>query len=488
MSTDCPVCGKELNDMNGTCLACGNVMQAGGAGDRLLGNRFEIDSIISSSAERRLYRAIDITHNTAVAVKAILAASLDPSDLKNIKIRFAEEERFTTASQELKELSHHGLPAIIETFSGSDPSTGREAYFTVMTFVEGKSLQKLMDERREKPMPRDRTIEYFKQTLEILKYLHTRTPPFVHGDIAEENILVDEGRVFLTGYRIVDLSASPRNDAALPGLFASEPDPSEEDPGKDVYCLGEVMYFLATGEHAEEVMPKAAVLKALREKGAGMPDYFERIVCAMLDPGAESRLVSAARALEMLKEGISKEADEMALNAYIQAREAKEKADAGPDSQGKKKDAQSSGSCDADQSKAAADKSRPSGQSSARTAGKKQAEVSAFGLSGSLREPARPSPHGAKSPHGADERKFEKIVISNLKVAEFNSWLGKHLEARYLYPSDRESAGGVIESADYQRVEMEKLSMLTTQEKEAKIELINSLLDTLEPIKQKDWD
>lgn len=476
--------------MSGTCRACGNVVQAGGdAADRLLGNRFEIDSVISSSAERLLYRAIDITHNTAVAVKAILAAALDPSDLKNIKIRFAEEEYFTTAAQELKELSHHGLPAIIETFSGIDPSTGREAYFTVMTFVEGKSLLKLMGERREKPMPRDKTIEYFRQILEILKYLHARTPPFVHGDISEKNILVDEGRVFLTGHRIADFSASQRKDVALPGLFASEPDHSEEGPEKDVYCLGAVMYFLATTEHPEEGMTQAAVLKAIRGKGSGMPEYFERIVCAMLDPRAESRLVSAVRALEMLKEGISKEADEMALKAYIQAREAKEKADGGPDSQGKKKDSQSSGSRDANQSKAAADRSRPSGQASAGMAGKTQdAEISAFGFSGPLRDPLKPHLQGGKSHHDGEERKFERIMISNLKVAEFNSWLGKHLEARYLYPSDRESAGGVIESADYQRVEMEKLSMLTTQEKEAKIELINSLLDTLEPIKQKDWE
>lgn len=498
MFTDCPVCGKQNEDKSELCRECGSSLQSQSVvNTKLLNNRFEINSVVSSSDERVLYRAVDITHNSAVAIKTFLASYMDLSDLQNIKERFAEEERFSTLAHRLTELNHHGLPRIIDSFTGNDISSGNEANFIVMTFIEGKSLEVIMKERMDKPLPPDKAMEYLRQILEILKYLHSRTPPFVHGDVTAKNILIDEGRVFLTGYRIEDFSASGQKDRVLPAVQVSESMDSMEDPGRDMFSLGALMCFLLTGKQPSEDIERAFLSKALRKINAEVPEYLEQIVSSMLDSRLDKRLTSASRALDLLREGINRDAELISLQIHQQIQESlkEEKVDDRTDSQGIKKTDAASGSLsgpDHRKDKAVGDKallSEPAKGKAARILREEPiSEPSAAMFAHHGNEPVLSSYPGARFPSEKEDKKRERIVINFLEVAEFNNWLGKHMEAKYLYPSKSENVEGVNESSDMYQMELEKLSLMTSQEKDAKIELINSLLDTFEPIRQKDED
>ncbi len=499
MSKDCPVCGKEIDDESRFCRECAGRLQSQSAANaNLLNNRFEISSIISSSAERMLYRAIDIRQNTAVAIKMFLTSHLDPSDLQNIKERFAEKERFTSLAHLLTELNHHGLPRIVDFFTGNDISSGKEAHFLVMTFIEGKSLEIIMKERMDKPLPLDKAMEYFRQILEILKYLHSRTPSFTHGDIAPRNILIDEGMVYLTGCRIVDFSAPRQKDLLFPGITGSESTKSIDDPGNDIYSLGAIMCYLLTGKYAGEDMELSSAAKALRKVNAEVPEYLDRIVCSILNAKVESRLSSASQALDMLKEGMNEDAELMSLKIHQQILESRkeEKLSAGIDSQEKKKsDASSarSGSLsglDHHKSKTADEKALANEVSRVKAARAHQeellSELSAAVPAHPGKEQAMTSFPGSRFSSETEEKRYERIVINSVKVAEFNSWLGRHMEAKHLFPSVNGKIEGTDESADQHSLELEKLALMTRKEKEAKIELINSLLDTFESIKQKE--
>jgi|GEM_PF-1666101 len=501
MFKDCPACGKKGMDESGLCRECGSSLQSLSAENtKLLNNRFEISSVVSSSAERMLYRAVDITHNSVVAVKAFLASCLDLSDLQNIKERFAEEERFSALVHCLTELNHHGLPRIIDSFTGNDPLSGKEANFIVMTFIEGKSLEEIMKERTDKPLPLDKASEYLRQILEILKYLHSRTPSFVHGDVSAKNILIDEGRVFLTGYRIADFSASGQKDRVLPLMQVSESADSPDNTEIDLFSLGAVMCYLLTGKHPTEDIERAFLSKALRKINTEVPAYMEQIVSSILDSRSEKRLTSASRALDILREGIKRDAELMSLQTLQQNQQSlkEEKVDEKADSQGKKRsDAALSGSGtlsgpDHRKDKIADNKDLPSETEKAKKARVLREmptlDKSAAVFAHQVNEPVLSSYPGARFPSEKEEKKHEKIVINFLEVAEFNNWLGKHMEAKFLFPSKSENVEGVYESSDQYRTEMEKLSLMTSQEKDAKIELINSLLDTFEPIRQKDED
>lgn len=95
----------------------------------------------------------------------------------------------------LKNLRHSYLPQVLDFIECSD------GVFTVMDFIPGKSLQKMLDEGHV--FTEKEVLKYAKQTCEALKYLHSQNPPIIHGDIKPDNIMVTpEGNICLIDFNI----------------------------------------------------------------------------------------------------------------------------------------------------------------------------------------------------------------------------------------------------------------------------------------------
>ena len=60
--------------------------------------------------------------------------------------------------------------------------------YTAMSFIPGRSLKELMEERRQ--FSQRQLIRWAMQLCSALNYLHTQTPPIIHGDIKPANIMV----------------------------------------------------------------------------------------------------------------------------------------------------------------------------------------------------------------------------------------------------------------------------------------------------------
>lgn len=96
----------------------------------------------------------------------------------------------------LKELSHTYIPQVYD-FVQEDG-----VVYTVMDFIEGESLDKLL-KRNERPSQPD-VIKWACQLLEALSYLHNRPPHgILHGDIKPANIMLrPNGDVCLIDFNI----------------------------------------------------------------------------------------------------------------------------------------------------------------------------------------------------------------------------------------------------------------------------------------------
>ncbi|MCR4807031.1 MAG: protein kinase [Lachnospiraceae bacterium] len=164
----------------------------------------------------------------------------------------------------LKGLTHTYIPQVYDFVQEND------AVYTVMDYIEGESLDKLI-KRGEIP-DQKKVIRWACQLLEALAYLHSRPPHgILHGDIKPANIMLrPNGDVCLIDYNIA--LALGEDGAVRVGYSRGYASPehygytyaSEKSSGRvfldvrsDIYSLGATLYHLISGhkpaENAEEV-------------------------------------------------------------------------------------------------------------------------------------------------------------------------------------------------------------------------------------------
>lgn len=115
--------------------------------------------------------------------------------LKKIKGSASSIQDFRTEVDILKNLRHSYLPQVIDFIESP------EGIYTVMDFIPGKSLQKMLDEKYK--FTEKEVIKYARQICEALAYLHKQTPPIIHGDIKPDNIMITpSGNVCLIDFNI----------------------------------------------------------------------------------------------------------------------------------------------------------------------------------------------------------------------------------------------------------------------------------------------
>ena len=157
-------------------------------GSEILDNRYEIISTIETSSHRGcLYKVSDRRLRCIAAIRKILPS---PGQLETPD---EAEQGFICEANLLFNLHHSGLPKVSDFFTGPDPDTGGTAYYLVMTFIEGKSLEAIMQDRGNKPLSEEEVKIYFRQILDILSFLNSRIPPVIYQDMKPSNLVI-QGR------------------------------------------------------------------------------------------------------------------------------------------------------------------------------------------------------------------------------------------------------------------------------------------------------
>jgi eukaryotic-like serine/threonine-protein kinase len=198
--------------------------------------RYEIASVIGSGGMGVVFKGFDTELNRPVAIK-VLASHLAHSGAA--RQRFAREARAAAA------IVHEHVVAI------HNVETDGEFPFLVMQYVRGESLQARID--RGGPLTAKEILRIGIQMAAGLAAAHAQG--VVHRDIKPANILLEEGveRVLLTDFGL----ARTVDDASLThtGIVAGTPhymspeqaSGDETDYRTDLFSLGSVLYFMATG-------------------------------------------------------------------------------------------------------------------------------------------------------------------------------------------------------------------------------------------------
>jgi len=154
----------------------------------------------------------------------------------------------------LKNLDHENIVKYIDE--------GMKSVFLVMKYIEGVPLTKV---GRMEPK---KALRVFRQVMSAVAYLHERG--YVHGDIKSGNILLErEDRPVLIDFGTAEhisyeqsMTRNPR--PRTPDWIAPEENEGILTPETDIYHLGELLFYMLTGENPKKHMKKWDPLDPIR--------------------------------------------------------------------------------------------------------------------------------------------------------------------------------------------------------------------------------
>jgi serine/threonine protein kinase len=263
------------------------------AGPELLCGRYKITRTLGRGAMGIVYRARDEHLEREVAIKVLA------SDLRHHPeaLRFFVEE-----AKALAQLNH---PNIVSVY---DQTTDGNETYLVMEFVDGRTLDSLIEEKGK--LPPHTALALIDQLCAGLAYVHARR--VIHRDIKPANIFVSRDRIVKLGdfglARVMrELSIRKTEIRGTPLYMAPEQITGENVTHRaDLYAVGCTLFELVTGRppfmdgeilyhHLHTKPPRPSELEPSLSEG------FDELVLSCIAKDAEQRIDSANAIREKMR-------------------------------------------------------------------------------------------------------------------------------------------------------------------------------------------
>ncbi|MCL4301660.1 MAG: protein kinase [Anaerolineae bacterium] len=225
-------------------------------GSFLSGERYEITQVVYNMGNSRVYKGID--HHVAkqeVAIKepVFFYKNLPEEEFVRLQKRYQREVKI------LAKLDHAYIAKVYDFIANR---------YMIQSWVEGVSLRKIIEEKKELPI--ERIVEIGVQACQALGYAYTRGA-VIHRDIKPEHVFIcDDGNIRIIDFGLAlaknlsSISYSPYAEAEIGQgtllYMAPEQAHREGEPQADIFSLGVTLYELLTGRHP---YPRGAWLPAL---------------------------------------------------------------------------------------------------------------------------------------------------------------------------------------------------------------------------------
>ncbi len=254
----------------------------------LLGGRYRLGRTLGRGSQGELFIATDEKAKGAEAKEVVVKRITPRGTWKSFEL-------FEREAKVLSQLRHAGVPrhyATIEEPPG--------VFNLVMQYVPGENLRELVARRRLSEVElRDILI----RCLEILDYLHTRTPPVIHRDIKPSNIVRSaDGRCSLVDFGGVLDNSRDKGGSTIVGTFgymAPEQLHGQVTPAADIYSLGATMVALAGGVEPEDV-PRKGLRMDLAKQLPSLEPSFRHVLEEMTETDPDKRPQRAREVVALL--------------------------------------------------------------------------------------------------------------------------------------------------------------------------------------------
>ncbi len=246
----------------------------------IIASRYVIMRKVGQGGMAAVYEAMDTRLNRRVALKEMSDAAIaDPAERAQAVAQFHQEAEL------LGRLEHPNLPKVSDVFD-----FGGKQYL-VMDFVDGETLQKILD-RTPGPLPEAHVATWAVQLCDVLNYLHSQNPPIIFRDLKPSNIMIDRsGQVKLIDFGIArSFKPGKRSDTmalGTPGYAAPEQHGSgQSDARTDIYALGVTLHHLLT-RHDPNTTPWG--LPPVRQLNPSISPAMVNVITRALESNREKR-------------------------------------------------------------------------------------------------------------------------------------------------------------------------------------------------------
>lgn len=265
-------------------------------GTILCGGKYTVEKKIGEGGFGITYRALQNGLNRIVCIKEYFPAGkcARTTHACTVYVQGTSEniyekyrQAFVKEAKMLATLHHPNIVEVIDVFDENNTS------YMVMAFIEGKSLQSIVDIRGR--LPYYEVVNYIAQVTNAVGYLHDRH--ILHRDIKPDNImitadykaiLIDFGsaREFEQDKTQVHTSMLTHGYAPTEQYTAN----SRKGSYTDIYAIGATMYFVLTGRVPLEAAARLTEpMEAPKELTPDIPDEANRTILKAMQLKAENR-------------------------------------------------------------------------------------------------------------------------------------------------------------------------------------------------------
>lgn len=246
----------------------------------VIDGKYEILKEIGRGGMSIVYLAMDKRLNKQWAVKEIRKKGSGRNDEIVVNSLLAEANM-------MKKLDHPSLPRIVDIIDNGI------TIYVVMDYIEGESLDKILDEYGAQP--EDMVVNWAKQLCDALSYLHSQKPSIIYRDMKPANVMLKpEGNIKIIDFGIAreykEQNLADTTVLGTKGYAPPEQYSGQTDPRSDIFALGMTMHHLLTGVDPRNGEPYAPV----RQWNPELSEGIEIIIDRCVEPAAENRYQSCA--------------------------------------------------------------------------------------------------------------------------------------------------------------------------------------------------
>ncbi|MBQ7360999.1 MAG: SUMF1/EgtB/PvdO family nonheme iron enzyme [Bacteroidaceae bacterium] len=265
-------------------------------GTILCGGKYTIEKKIAEGGFGITYKALQNGLNRTVCIKEYFPAGkcARATHARTIYAQGTSEaifekyrQAFVKEAKVLAALHHPNIVEVIDVFDENNTS------YMVMTFIEGRSLQSIVESSGRLPYPE--VVNYIAQITNAVGYIHDRH--ILHRDIKPDNImitadykaiLIDFGsaREFEQDKTQIHTSMLTHGYAPTEQYTAN----SRKGSYTDIYAIGATMYFVLTGHvPLESAARLTEQMVTPKELVPDIPDEANRTILKAMQLKAENR-------------------------------------------------------------------------------------------------------------------------------------------------------------------------------------------------------
>lgn len=231
----------------------------------ILADRYKVVDLIGTGGTASVYLVNDMRLGVYRALKELIVTKTKRGKMQ---YRMVMHE-----TQLLRKLSHPAVPKIMDIWEVEENS----ALYMLMEYVDGGSLydhaKREFSEGRQ--ISEESIIAWGIELCDVLRYLHeNREPKVIYRDLKPQNVMLNgRGDIKLLDFGIsreITKDYDMRNTTQLGSIGFAAPECTLEDgfwfdERSDIYALGRVLYYLATGHYPGDLSKPVVPIRRYNE-------------------------------------------------------------------------------------------------------------------------------------------------------------------------------------------------------------------------------